>query len=129
MKPFFSDFFDVEHFFDKSSLDSMPAVNIAETDNEYSVEVAAPGYKKEDFKVRVENDMLNISAEVKSESLEEKKNYTRKEYGYHSFKRSFTMPDNVKDDQISARFENGILYLSLPKSGTSVQSNKEINIA
>lgn len=106
----------------------MPAANIAESDQEYTIDLAVPGFKKEDFKVKVEKDMLTISAETKSETSEKKKEYTRKEYNYSSFSRSFRLPDNVKDDAISARYENGILKLNLPKSATQVTASKEISV-
>jgi HSP20 family protein len=96
----------------------------------YSVEVVAPGFKKEDFKLKVEDDILTISAESKSEKKEEgkEKEYTRREYSYSSFTRSFHLPDNVKDDSIAASYHDGILKLELPKSKVQVKATKEIAI-
>lgn len=96
---------------------TLPAINVKETDNEYAIEVAAPGMKKDDFKLNLENGRLTISSEREDE-WEEKKDeiVTRKEFSYQSFQRSFTVPDNVVDaDKISARYADGILYVKLPK--------------
>ena len=94
---------------------TVPAVNISENKEDYRVTVAAPGLKKSDFKIDVEGNMLLISSE-KSESKEEKEErYTRKEYSYSSFRRSFTLPDDVRQDKIEASYEDGVLKLTLPK--------------
>ncbi len=93
---------------------STPKVNILETDNEFSIEVAAPGFDKKDFNVVIENDILTIEAS-KDQSKEDKQ-YSLYEFTYDSFKRSFSLPENkVKESTVSARYENGILYISLPK--------------
>ncbi len=129
-----SDFFNVDNFFDKGWLSKwekdFPAVNIAEDEKTYSVEVIAPGFKKEDFKLKVEDDLLTISAESKTEKKEngKGKEYTRREYSYNSFTRSFHLPDDVKDDSISASYKDGILNLELPKSKVQVKATKEIAI-
>jgi len=128
----FRDFFDADNFFNTSWLserNGYPAVNIAEKDNEYDIELAAPGFKKEDFHIRVSDDVLTISAETKNEIKEEDKEYTRKEYGYNSFSRSFRLPDNVKDDAINAKYEDGMLKLALPKSAKNVKATKEIRVS
>lgn len=129
-----NDFFNVDNFFNSGLLNrwerDFPAVNIAENEKNYSVEVVAPGFKKEDFKLKVEDDVLTISAESKSEKKEEgkEKEYTRREYSYSSFTRSFHLPDNVKDDSIAASYQDGILKLELPKSKVQVKATKEIPI-
>ncbi|HSK12568.1 MAG TPA: Hsp20/alpha crystallin family protein [Phnomibacter sp.] len=133
LRPFFRDFFDVENFFNKPLFNDMPnmhypAVNISETENTYDVELAVPGFKKEDFKVNVEDDVLTISAEGKSEETKEEKNYSRREYHYASFTRSFRLPDNAKDDDIKATYHDGMLKLSIPKTGEEVKATKEIKI-
>ncbi len=96
---------------------TLPAVNIIESDNEYQIEVAAPGMKKEDFKIDLDNNWLTISSEKKSEKKEEKKgNYTRREFSYQSFQRSFTIPEyEVDGDKISAKYCDGVLCINLPK--------------
>jgi HSP20 family protein len=94
---------------------TVPSVNITESDTAFAVAVAAPGLKKEDFKIDVEGTMLRISAEKKSETEEKQEHYTRKEYNYTSFSRSFTLPETVNKEGIEARYDAGILQLTLPK--------------
>ena len=128
------DFFNTDDFFDRNWLSKwekeFPAVNIAEDEKKYSVEVVAPGFKKDDFKLKVDDDILTISAESKSENEDngKGKEYTRREYSYNSFTRSFRLPDDVKDDSISAAYRDGILILELPKSKVQVKATKEISI-
>src|SRR6185312_6641905 len=88
------DFWNTDKFFDKSlfGVETLPAVNIKDAKNHYEVEVAAPGFNKEDFKITTENGLLTISAETSSEKKEEKENYTRKEFSCSSFVRTFTLP-------------------------------------
>lgn len=130
----FSDIFDGSKFFGQNWLNreftsSFPAVNIKESNKEYSLEFAAPGFKKEDFKVSVDNDILNISAETRSEKNEDSKKFTRKEFSFNSFSRSFSLPENVNTDGIDAKYENGILNLSIPKKEESKNfPKKEIKI-
>ena len=96
---------------------SMPAVNIKENNDAFMIEVAVPGMKKEDFNVDFDNGRLTISSERKDENVEkEGKKITRREFSYQSFQRSFSIPNNIVDaDKISAKYDNGILHLSLPK--------------
>nr|WP_321409376.1 Hsp20/alpha crystallin family protein [uncultured Carboxylicivirga sp.] len=96
---------------------TMPAVNVKENDNEFSIDVAAPGMKKDDFKVSYDNGRLTISSEFKNESEEkEDEKVTRREFSYQSFQRSFTVEETaVESENISASYENGILHITLPK--------------
>ncbi len=87
----------------------------AETEKDFIVEVAAPGMKKDDLKVEVKEGTLYISAETKAEKEEKEDNYMRKEFSFSSFKRSFYLPENVKEEAILANYKDGILYLTLPK--------------
>ena len=109
---------------------SLPAVNLAEDENSYTVDVVAPGYKKEDFKLKVNDDVLTISAESKNERTDanDGREYSRREYSCSSFTRSFRLPDNAKDDTISAKYHDGILEVTIPKSEKEVKATKEINI-
>lgn len=91
----------------------VPAVNILETDNEYMLEVAAPGLRKENFELHVEQKRLAISAHADEPNQEGK--YARREFSYHSFKRVFALPDFVNLDNIQASYEDGILKISIPK--------------
>ncbi|MDP4285186.1 MAG: Hsp20/alpha crystallin family protein [Bacteroidota bacterium] len=94
---------------------TVPAMNITENKEDYKVTLAAPGLKKSDFKIDVEGNMLTISSE-KEENREEKDvRYTRKEYSYSSFSRSFMLPEDVKQANIEATYEDGVLKLKLPK--------------
>ena len=116
----FDDFFKPwNEWFDTSALGraiTVPAVNITENVNDYNISVAAPGLKKNDFHINVDGNMLTIIAE-KEETKEEKEeeNYTRKEYNYSSFSRSFTLPQEVNREKIEASYEDGVLKLVLPK--------------
>lgn len=125
------DFFNLESFFPTDLVrpsKSLPAVNISEDDKNFNIEVIAPGFKKEDFKVNVEDDILTISAETKTETSEGDKKYNRREYSYSSFTRSFQLPDNVKDDGINAAYSEGILKLTIPKSEQQTKATKQIAI-
>ena len=94
----------------------IPAMNIKETEDSYEIEIAAPGFNKKDFEVCIENGMLKIEAENSEEKKKEKKDYTRREFNYNSFYRSFTLPENVNEDEkIDATYKRGILKLVLNK--------------
>ncbi|GGW65904.1 HSP20 family protein [Winogradskyella epiphytica] len=94
---------------------SSPKVNIKETEDAFEVEMAVPGLNKSDFKIDLDNDTLSISTEVKEEKEHTEENYTRREFGYSSFKRVFTLPESINEDHINAKYENGILNIHLPK--------------
>jgi HSP20 family protein len=94
---------------------NIPAVNITEQKDYYLVSLAAPGLKKEDFNIDVDGNMLTISSSKEEKKEEKEARYTRKEYSYSSFERSFTLPDEVNKEKIEARYENGLLKLVLPK--------------
>ena len=109
---------------------SLPAVNVKENDKSFELELAAPGYKKEDLKVKVEDNVLTISSEKKLEKKEEKDAYTRQEYSYSSFQRSFTLPENTDGDNVKATYADGILKLSIPKTKALPQKRgREVKIA
>lgn len=111
---------------------TLPAVNLSENDNEYLIEVAAPGMEKGDFKISLDNDLLSISSEKKEEKKEEKKGkYSRREFSYQSFQRTFTIPDNLVDgDKIKASYNEGILHVTLPKrEETKPKPAREIKIS
>jgi HSP20 family protein len=96
---------------------TIPAVNIKETADTFEVEMAAPGMMKEDFKVELDGNTLTISSEMQNEKeVKEGERFTRREFSYQSFQRTFTLPRNVVDvEQINARYENGVLHLLIPK--------------
>ncbi len=95
---------------------ALPAVNVKEMDTTFELELAAPGMKKEDFKISVENGVLRISAETQSEKEDIGNGYTRKEFDYQSFSRSFRLPEQTEIDAIAANYTEGILRLSVPKT-------------
>ena len=96
---------------------SVPAVNIKDTADNFIVEMAAPGMKKEDFHVDLDNNVLTISVEDKHEESDEDKDgrYTRREFNYRAFSRTFTLPDIVEADKISAKYKDGVLLITIPK--------------
>jgi HSP20 family protein len=128
------DFLDFESFLPtdllRSTKNMLPAVNISEDRKNYNVEVVAPGFRKEDFKVDVADDILTISAESKHEASEEDKGkqYSRREYSHSSFTRSFQLPEDIKDDNIEANYSDGVLKLSIPKSEQKIKQRKSIQI-
>ena len=94
---------------------SMPAVNIHEDVNQFIIEVAVPGMEKKDFKLDLNHNVLTISAEKEEKKQDDKKKYTRREFSYTSFNRSFTLPNSVKEEGIKASYKDGLLTISIPK--------------
>lgn len=92
-----------------------PAVNIIEKDQAFTLELAAPGMKKDDFNIELNNDLLSISVSRESDQEAEDIKYTRREFSFASFKRSFTLPESINTAEISATYEDGILVVELPK--------------
>ena len=112
----FNDFFDNDWMVRTNA--TAPAINVLENENNYEIEVAAPGMKKEDFKVHIdENGNLAIEMEKKVEEKEEKKHghYLRREFSYSKFQQTMVLPDDVEKDKISAKVENGVLNVIIPK--------------
>lgn len=94
---------------------TIPAVNITDEKDAYKVSLAAPGLKKEDFNIDIDGNLLTISSEKEENKEEQKERHTRREYNYSSFSRSFTLPEDVKQDSIDARYADGVLLVYLPK--------------
>ena len=122
------DFFDMDNFFDNrrwarnmlpdtfwNGKTSEPALNIKETDDNFEIELAAPGFGKKDFKITIDDGCLNISAEKSSEEEEKEENYTRREFSYNSFERSLQLPKSAKEEEIKAKYNDGILTFKLAK--------------
>ena len=130
---FFDDFF-TKDFFDWNDKNftrlgsTLPSVNLIENDQNFRIELAAPGMKKDDFKIELQNGILTIAAEKKEEKEEKDKegNYLRREFRYSSFKRSFNMPDSIKEDDIKARYNDGILTIDLAKVAEKMEKNKKM---
>ncbi|HRI25948.1 MAG TPA: Hsp20/alpha crystallin family protein [Ferruginibacter sp.] len=110
---------DVLHF---------PPANITEKKDVYQIELAVPGFNKADFNVKLEDSILTISAEKKTENVSETDKTVRKEFSHKSFKRSFTIDEKIDTTNISAKYENGILALELPKKEDVKNGTKEITI-
>jgi len=105
---------------------SETAANIIETDDHFDIDLAAPGKKKADFKIELEEGILTISSEIEKKSTEKEGTLTRKEFGYGSFKRSFNIPDSVSTDKISANYKEGVLRVSLPKKEEALPQRKKL---
>ncbi|HTI92392.1 MAG TPA: Hsp20/alpha crystallin family protein [Puia sp.] len=119
----FNDFFRPwESLFDTNGgsliprLGNVPAANISENKDSFEISLAAPGMKKGDFNIDVDGNVLSISAEQKEEKEEKDEKYTRKEFSYSSFVRSFTLPEGINREKIDASYDNGLLKLVLPKT-------------
>lgn len=126
---FFPRMWDFNDFVGADWAMNVPSVNIAEHDQNFRIELAAPGLEKKDFKISVDNGMITISAEKKEETKEEKENYMRREFSYNKFTRTFRLPENCVTDKIDAKYENGVLRLMLPKKEvTMTKPVKEIKV-
>ena len=132
---FFDDFITKDLFdfgtpkFTKSEF-TMPSVNVKEQDNGFEIHVAAPGIKKEDLKINLDRNVLTIASESKTENEEkdEQGGFTRREFNYSSFSRSFTLPEMVEPERIEASYEDGILKIMVPKKEIMMQNVKQIEI-
>jgi len=115
-------------FFNDRMVARVPAVNISESENHYHVELAVPGLKKEDFKLNLERNSLTISAEQSSAHEDSQKNYSKREYSYTSFVRSFTLPDSADHSQIEAAYTDGILRVDIAKREEAKAVRRQIEI-
>jgi len=112
----------------KNASMNFPAVNICETTDNYELEFNVPGRKKEDFKITVDKNILTVSFEKNEENKEENKQFIKREFITQSFKRSFTLDEKINADDINAKYENGILFLTLPKKEEVKVLPKEISV-
>ena len=121
---------DFDGFFVKPfSTHFSPAVNVAENKDNYRLEFAVPGFSKDDFKLKLDGNLLTISGEKKNEATKNEENFTRREFSHQSFSRSFTMPETVNGTQISAEYTDGILKVMLPKKEEVKQKEIEIKVS
>ena len=127
---FFNDFFDDDRLWNPDFNDwtnTLPAANITEEKDAFTLELAAPGMKKEDFKIDLDNGLLVISSEKTDDKKEDKENFTRREFSYNAFSRSFRLPEFVLEDKIKANYSDGVLTLTLPKDKKAkLDTKKEI---
>lgn len=130
MNSFFNDVWSNEFVpFNRAYGRSVPSVNISENDQNFTLHFAAPGFTKEDIKVKVDGDTLTVSGEVKTDNNETKDNYKRREFYHASFSRSFTLPDIIDGEKIEGKYENGIITVVLPKKVVeSKNSVREISL-
>ena len=134
LKTIFSDFFeDTNKFFDidpvKFNWANIPATNIREDKDSFVIELAVPGMAKKDFNIDVDNGFLTITSEKEEATEEKEDNYTRREYNFNSFRRTFTLPEFVKEDEIKAVYEDGILKLTVPKKDEAkLKARKHITV-
>ena len=105
---------------------SLPAVNIKDNQKDFELELVVPGRKKEDFAIEIDNDVLTVSSELKREAELKEENYTRREFGFSSFKRAFTLPDTIDTANIKATYVDGLLKFTLPKKEDSLPKPKRL---
>ena len=131
LMPGFNDVFESifnDTFFNDRTIARVPAVNISETAESYSLELAAPGLKKQDFKINVDNNALNISVEQQTENTDNNRTYNKREYSYSSFVRSFTLPEFADESRIEAAYEDGILKIDIAKKEEAKAVSRQIEI-
>ncbi|MEQ1743927.1 MAG: Hsp20/alpha crystallin family protein [Saprospiraceae bacterium] len=124
------DFFNrsIGDFIGTDAVVNQPAVNVLETPADFRLEIAAPGFEKQDFTVSVENDHLTVSAKHEQTQQAEDERFTRREFRFESFQRSFKLPQTVNRETVKAVYENGILNVTLPKKDEAVAVSKTIEI-
>jgi len=105
---------------------TFPAVNIIDNETNFEIELAIPGFKKDNFNIEIDDNVLTISSEKKSEDTVDENNYTRKEFLFSSFSRAFTLPETIDEAKIKANYEDGILRLSLPKKEEALPKPKRL---
>lgn len=126
----FESFFNNDQLLSKSAVNRIPAVNIAENENEFQIEIAAPGLNREDFKINLVNDQLSVSAGKKDENPEVtgNKKFNRREFNYSVFTRNFTLPETADSNKIQAEYKDGILLIHIFKKEKSKNQSREITI-
>lgn len=128
--PFFpsliDDFINQDWNLKAPSSTTLPAVNIKDLEAQFEIELAVPGMKKSDFEIEVEDGLLSISSSMEEEQVTEKGKFTRREFSYNSFKRTFTIPDSVDPTNIEAQYSDGVLQLRLPKRKEALPQPKKL---
>ena len=131
LMPGFNDVFDSilnDSFFSDRMMTKVPAANISESTDHFHIELAAPGLKKEDFKLKLERDVLSISVEQVNNDQYQERNYAKREYSYHSFVRSFTLPESADHNGIEATYIDGVLSIAIPKREEAKVQSRQIEI-
>jgi len=120
---------DIGQFFGHDDLKrNVPSVNIVESDEAFDLRMLAPGFDKEELKLGMENDVLTISGERKVDELKENERYTRREFSFNAFSRSFRLPETIHADGIKADHVNGVLHVRIPKAEAAKPKAREISI-
>jgi len=130
--PYFNNVFDSlfsEAVSKNKMVDKSPNVNIHENETAYVIELAAPGLKKEDFQINLKKDTLSVWAEVKKDETQVAKDYTRKEFDFSSFARSFNLPETADGEKITAEYKDGILVINIGKKDDTKLQHKEIVVS
>ncbi len=131
--PRFTNFFDnfekAHQELTNESKGNVPSVNIIENEKDFVLEVVAPGFKKNEFDINLDNHVLTVSRDIEQKEDETNANYTRKEFIYGNFSRSFTLPKSIKFDNIAANYSEGILSITLPKKEEEAKLTREIKVA
>ena len=129
-RPYYmTDFFNTDFDRFERRHSSKPAVNIREDEKSFTIEMALAGVKKDDIKVEIDKDVLTISSEINDEKNSNENGYSRREFGYGSFCRSFTIPENTESEKISASFKDGILYIEIPRAKEEAKVNRVIKVS
>ena len=119
------DYFNQEWDFKIPNYSSLPAVNIKELDTHFDIHLAVPGMKKSDFEIEVDNGLLSISSSTGNKDSAEEE-FTRHEFSFNSFKRTFTIPESVDPTKVDACYSNGVLQISLPKRKETLPQPKKL---
>ena len=122
----FDDFINREFNLEKSLFETLPAVNIKELDTLFQIELAVPGKNKDDFQIKIEDGLLTISSNVEENNNSDDVKFTKREFSYNNFKRTFTLPESIDETKIDAKYFEGVLKISLPKQKESMAQPKKI---
>lgn len=130
VNPFFNDVYSIlnDSFVNERAALRSPAANIAETDAQFEIDLAIPGLSKEDIKINLDKNVLSVAADKKTETVDENKKFTKREYSYSSFSRSFTLPESADQSKIEADYVNGILKLTIAKKEEAKFQTREISV-
>jgi HSP20 family protein len=118
-----------DSFFSDRTMSRVPAANISETQDHFHVELAAPGLNKDDFKLKLDRDVLTVSVEQTSQSNQENRSYGKREFSYSSFVRAFTLPESANPESITAKYENGVLCIDIAKREEAKMVSRQIEIS
>lgn len=130
--PVFNDVFNsifTDSFFTERGMSTVPAVNICENADHFQIELASPGLQKEDFRINLERKILTISVDKANTEEDQNKNYSRKEFSFYGFTRSFTLPDSADENHIEASYVDGVLKLQIAKREEAKNITRQISIS